>query len=96
MPEIEHNGPGFTYEITYQPRNSDKKATVVTVSDWHQRELVVKDVGTYKKFIVIIITYNDNGWSHAPLDTKTVYSEEDSECTNIFTAHFSKNVPIRD
>ena len=96
MPEIEHNGQGFTYEISYQPYNGEEKATQVTVSDWHQRELVVKDVGTYKKFIISIVTYNDNGRSHAPPDTKTVYSGEDSECTEKVTVYFSTDVHMRD
>jgi len=84
------------YEVTYQPSNGEEKATVVNVDDWHQGELVVKNVGTYKQFLISVVTLNDMGRSHAAPETKTVYSGEDSECTEKFTAHFSTDEHIRD
>ena len=81
MPEIEHNGDDFKYVVNYQSLDYPNADTITEeINDWHQRELVVRDVGTYKQFLVSVQAANSMGRSPAnSLTVKKVHSGEDSK-----------------
>ena len=83
MPEIEHNGEDFKYLVNYKSLDApDSDLVTEDIGDWHQRELVVRDVGTYKEFLVSVQASNSMGPSPTnSLKVKKVHSGEDSKCT---------------
>ncbi|OQV18931.1 Neuroglian [Hypsibius exemplaris] len=69
MPQIDHNGPGFYYEVKWLPVNPDPIAQRVEqseiITDWQKGSLTVPNVPTYVPFDVKVVAGNALGPSKA-------------------------------
>ncbi|KAG1714169.1 Neuroglian [Nymphon striatum] len=83
MPLIEHNGPGFRYNI-YWKRADIRGARFETTSitDWTESHIVIPDQPTFKPYIIKVEAYNDKGQSHVTAVETTGYSGEDVPLEN--------------
>lgn len=79
MPQIEHNGPGFRYEVEYWrdipgiQDNVDK----LSVTDWRKNSVQVDNLPTYQRYKIRVIATNEKGQSNAQINEVIGYSGED-------------------
>ena len=81
MEEIEHNGPGFKYQVTYQ-KIGFKDATI-SIDNWRNNSVEIDADEPYFPYNVKIQAKNNEGDSRGLLQNHILYSYEDSE--NSFT-----------
>ncbi|XP_067206790.1 neuroglian isoform X2 [Linepithema humile] len=78
MPQIEHNGPGFRYEIEYKRDIPGQDYTdKFTIIDWRKNSLQVDNLPTYQKYKIKVTAINDKGQSRVPVKEVLGYSGED-------------------
>jgi receptor-type tyrosine-protein phosphatase zeta len=77
MPRIEHNGEGFHYRVAYKEVGvPGAQQKVVEVTNWEQREYVVKGVPTFQKYEFHVQAANNLGISPQKLYTRYGHSGE--------------------
>ncbi|XP_055330093.1 neuroglian-like [Paramacrobiotus metropolitanus] len=69
MPEIDHNGPGFYYEVKYTRADPDPHAQrieeIIIIKDWRQNNVTIVDQPTYVPYDVQVMANNAVGHSRA-------------------------------
>ena len=69
MPQIDHNGPGFFYEVRWIRSDPDPIAQKIedkmVITDWRQGSVTIPAQPTYVPFDVRVISNNDLGRSRA-------------------------------
>nr|XP_034837376.1 neuroglian isoform X3 [Maniola hyperantus] len=69
MPQIEHNGPGFYYFVSWRRNISGAAWSDQQVRDWRQTEVVVLSTPTFQPYRIKVIAVNSLGTSNvAPVD----------------------------
>lgn len=67
MPQIDHNGPGFHYEVKFMDTSPDPTAQkvehMIPVTNWRQGSVTIANQPTYVPFDVRVIAVNDEGRS---------------------------------
>ena len=78
MPEIDHNGPGFRYQV-YWKRADKENAEWQTdnVVDWEQDHYIVENQETFKPYRLKVEAHNELGQAHVAAEEITGYSGED-------------------
>lgn len=61
MPEIEHNGPGFHYQVSWRRNISGAQWTEEQVRDWKQNKLVVSNTPTFVDYWIKVLAVNSLG-----------------------------------
>ncbi|KAG7310344.1 hypothetical protein JYU34_003117 [Plutella xylostella] len=102
MPQIEHNGPGFYYLVSYRRNISGQAWTDELVREWRGTSLLVRNTPTFQPYKIKVIAVNSKGTSNvAPVEV-IGWSGEDSplqaptnftlvQVTSATTALFSWN-----
>ena len=60
MPKLEHNAPGFGYEVTWKAEGDDE-ATSRTIPNWEQGRFEVPVDGIYQPYQVSVGAFNRIG-----------------------------------
>ncbi|XP_050669653.1 neuroglian [Leptidea sinapis] len=69
MPQIEHNGPGFYYLVSWRRNISGAAWSEQQVRDWNQNELVVTNTPTFQPYKIKVVAVNSKGTSNvAPVE----------------------------
>ncbi|XP_061709263.1 neuroglian isoform X3 [Cydia pomonella] len=69
MPQIEHNGPGFYYQVSFKRNDTGEGWTDQTVQDWRQSELLVPNTPTFVPYKIKVVAWNSKGASNvAPVE----------------------------
>ena len=55
MPQIEHNGPGFYYSVSWRRNITGAAWSDVQVPDWQQDEYVVLDTPTFQPYKIKVL-----------------------------------------
>ena len=79
MPQIDHNGPGFRYIVSYRRADRDSDEIKQEITDWEQNELVIDNQETFQEFEISVQSQNDRGECPVPLERKLGYSGEDGK-----------------
>ena len=61
MPQIEHNAPKFKYRIYYKLDEPGKTWNIEDIADWKQKELVIPNTDTYKRYKLKVVAHNQKG-----------------------------------
>ncbi|ELT99433.1 hypothetical protein CAPTEDRAFT_120325, partial [Capitella teleta] len=79
MPQMEHNGEGFAYFVSYRRKNYPGAQEISTeVTDWRQTELVVGNQEIFSEYEISVRAKNSKGFSPpGTVEYKTGYSGED-------------------
>ncbi|KAH3827853.1 neuroglian-like isoform X2 [Dreissena polymorpha] len=77
MTLMEHNGPGFKYEVTVRERGSQVAGATYNIDNWQNHTLEHTATDPYKPYIVRIKSKNSEGESKAETVERTLYSYED-------------------
>ncbi|CAG0901644.1 unnamed protein product, partial [Darwinula stevensoni] len=77
MPQVEHNGPRFSYVVHW--KRNEKGATWNTeqISDWRQSKLLISNQPTFKPYRIKILAQNAIGESNVAAREVIGYSGED-------------------
>ncbi|XP_055305925.1 neuroglian-like [Sitodiplosis mosellana] len=76
IPQIEHNGPGFYYIVSWKPRDGSSSGWSVHIKDWTQDTYVIK-CDKFKIFEFQVRSANQVGPSKAPTELRAAYPGED-------------------
>ncbi|XP_068626335.1 neuroglian isoform X1 [Battus philenor] len=69
MPQIEHNGPGFYYLVSWRRNITGQPWNDQQVTDWQETELVVPNTPTFQPYRIKVIAVNSKGTSNvAPVE----------------------------
>ncbi|XP_060803660.1 neuroglian [Amyelois transitella] len=69
MPQIEHNGPGFYYLVSYRRNITGENYQSQKVSDWQQTQLVVPNTPTFQPYRIKVVAGNSKGTANvAPVE----------------------------
>nr|XP_032528918.1 neuroglian isoform X2 [Danaus plexippus plexippus] len=69
MPQIEHNGPGFYYLVSWKRNISGAAWSEEQVRDWATTEYVIPNTPTFKPYKIKVIAVNSKGTSNvAPVE----------------------------
>lgn len=79
MTELEHNGPGFGYQVNVRERGSLGSGATYNIDKWQNSTLEVPASMPYHPFTVRIKCLNSKGDSKQEQVEKTLYSYEDSK-----------------
>lgn len=78
MPQIEHNGPGFYYLVSWRRNITGQQWSEDQVRDWRKTEVIVPNTPTFQPYKIKVIAVNFKGTSNvAPVEV-TGWSGEDS------------------
>ena len=83
MPEIEHNGRGFQYRVSWKLNIPYANWTIEDIPNWRQSELVVDNQLTYREYKITVIAMNEKGVSDVAPNEVIGYSGQDGMCYNI-------------
>ncbi|KAL0850772.1 hypothetical protein ABMA28_006704 [Loxostege sticticalis] len=64
MPQIEHNGPGFYYLVSWRRNITGQPWEEQQVRDWQQTEYVVHNTPTFQPYKLKVIAVNSKGTSN--------------------------------
>lgn len=79
MPEVEHNGPGFKYQLTVMERGSTR-TDVFNIDNWRNDIVEIQNITTvYTPYIVKLQAKNNMGYAKEDPVVKIVYSFEDGK-----------------
>lgn len=79
MTEVEHNGPGFGYQINVRERGATASGSTYNIDKWYNSTLEHPASQPYHPFTVKIKAKNNKGDSIIDATEKTLYSYEDSK-----------------
>ena len=82
MEELDHNGPGFKYQINYQ--KVGYRMWTILLDNWRNNSVEIDADEPYFPYNVKIQAKNSEGDSKATLQNYTLYSYEDGENHFIF------------
>ncbi|CAF4862044.1 unnamed protein product [Pieris macdunnoughi] len=69
MPQIEHNGPGFYYQVSWRRNISGTPWSEQQIRDWTQSEYIVLNTPTFQPYKIKVIAVNSKGTSNvAPVE----------------------------
>ncbi|XP_049882057.1 neuroglian-like isoform X1 [Pectinophora gossypiella] len=69
MPQIEHNGPGFYYLVSWRRNITGQPWQEQQVRDWEQTDLLVPNTPTFVPYKIKVIAVNSKGTSNvAPVE----------------------------
>lgn len=57
MPQIEHNGPGFYYSVSWRRNISGAAWSDAQVADWRTDEYLVPDTPTFQPYKIKVHTH---------------------------------------
>lgn len=84
MPQIEHHGPMFHYEVSWRLAAPGSSFTNQKITRWETSEYVVHNVPTFVQYEVKVTANNIRGQAREPAKTVFGYSGEDCECSRFF------------
>ncbi|RVE47838.1 hypothetical protein evm_007469 [Chilo suppressalis] len=64
MPQIEHNGPGFYYLVSWRRDIAGQQWDEAQVRDWQQSELLVPNTPTFEPYRIKVVAVNSKGTSN--------------------------------
>ena len=76
MPQIEHNAPKFKYRVYYKLDEPDKTWNIEDIADWRQKELVILNTDTYKRYRIKVVAHNQKGEANIAAREVIGYSGE--------------------
>ncbi|KAG7203224.1 hypothetical protein KM043_010327 [Ampulex compressa] len=93
MPQIDHNGPGFTYRVYYKRDIPGEKWTMEEVNNWKQTTLQVDNQPTYQRYKIKVAANNAEGECKIPPNEVIGFSGEDVpvQAPGNFTLHQVKS-----
>lgn len=77
MSQIEHNGPGFQYKVSYKRDIPNLEWVTQYITDWRKSSLMVDNVPTYQRYRIKVSAMNDKGESKALVKEVIGFSGED-------------------
>lgn len=78
MPQIDHNGPGFYYLVSWRRNISGQPWSEEMVRDWKQSQYVVPDTPTFQPYKIKVAAVNAKGTSNVTPIEVIGWSGEDS------------------
>ena len=82
MPETDHNGPGFYYNVSWKIDTPETNWESHIIPDWETGEYVL-NTAPYQKYLVTVAAGNEKGQSNQPPVTLVGCYEEDGKFTQI-------------
>jgi len=79
MPKIAHNAPGLRYKVYWKQDMPGQVWNSEEITDYTQKELVILNQPTYKRYKVKIIAFNEKGESNVLQKEVIGYSGEDGK-----------------
>ena len=79
MEPIEHNGPGFKYQVTVKERGSLSSGTTYNVDNWRNNSLEHSAQDPYMPFQVTVAARNSVSEANIKAKELTLYSYEDGK-----------------
>lgn len=77
MPPIEHNGPGFFYQVYWKRKTLDMDWQIVKIPQWDKTEFVLENQPTFEPYIIKVEAHNARGQANVAAVEHTGYSGED-------------------
>lgn len=77
MNQLEHNGPGFKYQLTVKERGSTR-SDAYNIDRWQNYTISIPCNKVYTPFLVKLQAKNSIGDAKEDAEEKTLYSYEDS------------------
>lgn len=79
MPEVEHNAPGFGYQILWKRDKPGYDWNFEIITDYTKNELVINRQPTYQRYKINVIAFNNKGKSIKPPKQIVGYSGADGK-----------------
>jgi len=77
MPQIEHNAEKFSYRVYFKKEDDpNEKWIIEEVSNWYQKELLVKNTPKFTKYRIKVVAHNRKGQANVAAQEVIGYSGE--------------------
>ena len=79
MPQVEHNGPRFSYVVHWRRNDTGTSWNTEQISDWRQAKLLIANQPTFKPYRIKVFAQNAIGESNVAAREIIGYSGEDGK-----------------